>query len=45
MLQDSMEMPSVERFDDADLQGLARRNLDSAVECAICLANVEVGED
>ena len=45
MLQDSMGMPSVERFEDADFQSLARRNLESAAECAICLANVEVGED
>ena len=43
MLQDSMGMPSVERFEDADFQSLARRNLESAAECAICLANVEVG--
>ncbi|CAL1142052.1 unnamed protein product [Cladocopium goreaui] len=42
---DSMGMPSVERFEDADFQALARRNLESAAECAICLANVEVGEE
>ena len=40
-----MGMPSVERFEDADFQALARRKLESAAECAICLANVEVGED
>lgn len=40
-----MEMPSVERFDDADFNELARKSLEFAVECAICLANMEAMED
>eukprot|EP00438_Fugacium_kawagutii_P029542 Skav200281 [mRNA] locus=scaffold718:140922:152155:- [translate_table: standard] len=40
-----MEMPSVERFDDTDFNELARKRLEFAAECAICLANMEAMED
>ena len=45
---DSRPVPSVERFDDDDFSLLIHKQLqqgESSFECAICLADVLVGED
>ena len=38
-------MPSVERFDEADFQLLERKRAEFGIECAICLADMSIGED
>ena len=37
-------VPSVERFEEADFQQLERKRAEFGIECAICLADVNVGE-
>ena len=44
--QDSLgSVPSVERFDEADFQLLERKRAEFGIECAICLADMSIGED